>query len=177
MSKRLLLAAGLTLPTDAVTRRLWSEVDKTEGCWLWTGYVRNRYGSFQIAGRHVYAHRVSYALAFGSVPAGKHVLHRCDTPRCVRPDHLFLGSPLDNVRDMRAKGRAVNPPTHWGESHPGATLSDEQVAAIRSLRARGIKQRDVASRFGCSQSTVWRITHRRVRVTAATEMLFPAGLA
>ena len=78
-----------------------------DGCWLLgrAGNFRG-YGGVKITDRRKYAaHRVAYALVKGPIPAGMLVCHRCDTPRCVRPDHLFLGTASDNMRDMIAKGR------------------------------------------------------------------------
>lgn len=82
----------------------WNLVNKTEGCWLWTGRVNNRgYGIFA----NTKAHRYSYALAFGD-PGDGFVCHKCDVPNCVRPDHFFLGSAKENAADMVAKGRHFN---------------------------------------------------------------------
>jgi len=87
--------------------RFWSRVQKTEGCWLWTGCVNSTgYGSgtFGKARTHM-AHRFSWEIAHGPIPDGLCVCHRCDNPRCVRPDHLFLGTRSDNQNDRVAKGR------------------------------------------------------------------------
>lgn len=93
-------------PTDSVTR-FWRHVEKTDGCWLWVGGRANGgYGRFgALPDRIVYAHRFSYELHKGPIPDGMFVCHSCDNPSCVRPDHLFAGHNVDNVRDMVAKGR------------------------------------------------------------------------
>lgn len=97
--------------------RFWSHVDKTGDCWLWTASVfkdRYGYGKFNAASekptRVVYAHRFSWELANGPIPDGLWVLHHCDNPPCVRPDHLFLGTQSANVADMHSKGRGDS----WG---------------------------------------------------------------
>lgn len=97
--------------------RFWSKVQKTDGCWEWTGSRRPKgYGVFAVNGaRRESAHRVAYALFIGPISAGFFVCHRCDNPRCVRPDHLFLGTQADNMRDMHAKGR------HRANSSKGTT--------------------------------------------------------
>lgn len=84
--------------------RFWARVDKSGCCWVWTGSCNNKgYGRFD----GEYAHRFSWRLLSGPIPDGLNVLHRCDNPPCVRPDHLFLGTVSDNARDMWAKGRGV----------------------------------------------------------------------
>ena len=85
--------------------------DMTDGCWLWKGAVAgNRYGQFTVVEpdryRKVMASRYSYELFVADIPPGLMVCHTCDTPRCVNPDHLFLGTNADNMRDMVKKGRA-----------------------------------------------------------------------
>lgn len=89
--------------------RFWNKVDKTGDCWLWTAYTNDKgYGTISMGGRKgsvLLAHRVAWELEHGPVPEGLRVLHKCDTPACVRHDHLFLGTQLDNMRDMMAKGR------------------------------------------------------------------------
>src|SRR4029077_20972173 len=88
-----------------VAIRFWSKVNKIDGCWLGTAAVAGKgdYGYFGFQGKIQRAHRVSWILTFGEIPDGLFVLHKCDTPLCVRPDHLFLGTQQDNVDDMARK--------------------------------------------------------------------------
>lgn len=91
--------------TEKQIKRFWSNVKKTRGCWWWVGAkFSNGYGRFW-ASKEYLAHRASWLLINGSVPKGLHVLHHCDNPSCVRPEHLFLGTQKDNMIDMRIKGR------------------------------------------------------------------------
>lgn len=101
--KRLPASRGFT-PED----RFWSKVAKTEGgCWLWTaGGTHDGYGLFHpVSGTKVYAHRWSWEQANGPIPAGLHVRHDCDTPSCVNPGHLRLGTARDNAQDAVERGR------------------------------------------------------------------------
>lgn len=89
--------------------RFWLHVDKSGDCWLWTGATdHNGYGKVDYRTplrRTLGAHRISWMLRYGDIPNGLKVLHKCDNPKCVNPDHLFLGTHQDNMDDMVAKGR------------------------------------------------------------------------
>jgi hypothetical protein len=134
--------------------RFWAKVDTSGDCWEWRAYRRvEGYGQFTVRkGYFVSAHTVSYALANGPIPAGMVICHRCDNPPCVRPMHLFLGTPSDNAKDMVAKGRQ-------GERHPGtaranARLTEESVRAIRAVPTyRGVIK-FLADQYGVSTHTI-----------------------
>lgn len=102
-------------PAGPITDRFWPHVLKCNGCWMWNGRINNKgYGVMDAEGprrgRPVFAHRISYQLASGEpIPDGLCVLHRCDNPPCVNPDHLFLGTKTDNNRDAAAKGHFSTP--------------------------------------------------------------------
>jgi len=99
--------------------------EPNSGCWLWiAGHDRNGYG---LMTGNAKAHRVSYELHRGPIPAGVLVCHKCDTRCCVNPDHLFLGSEKDNSEDMSRKGRAACGQKHWNSS-----LTERHVIAIRA---------------------------------------------
>ena len=155
----------------ATFQRFWNQIEKTDSCWLWRGYLRNGYhGAIWLNGRMFYVHRLSYLLHIGLIPPGQMVCHRCDVPNCVNPTHLFLGTQRDNFEDMRNKNRQKNPPLHRGETHPLATLTNEQVRALRPMACSGcFTQRELAKRFNVSQSTIWRIAHGMTRTL--TEVL------
>ena len=109
-----LFCGGTDMPKyDGKTyeERFWSHVRKSDGCWEWIGANTRGYGSLWMNGRHEKATKISWQINCGPVPAGMWLLHRCDNPPCVRPDHLFLGTVLDNARDAAKKGRLKIPPT------------------------------------------------------------------
>lgn len=141
--------------------RFWAKVAKSDGCWVWTGgrkpdgYGTIRAGGERGGGAVVSAHRVSWEMHRGPVPDGLHVLHRCDSPPCVNPAHLFLGSNADNVADKVAKGRQGAP---RGSAHPAARLTSE---AVREIRASTGSAREVGERHGVSASCVQRIRSGR----------------
>lgn len=124
----------------------------TPGCWLWQrGVDKDGYGQFYAEGKNIRAHRYSYKSYFGPIPEGMCVCHRCDTPRCVNPDHLFLGTSQENTADRHAKGRTT---VLNGERHGASRLKSEQVLEIRAMRG---SHREIANKFGISATTVYRI--------------------
>lgn len=96
-----------------------SSIDVASGCVLWNGYVGHKgYGRINVGGSALLAHRVSYELSHGAIPRGAFVCHKCDTPGCINPDHLFLGTNTDNMRDMLAKKRGAKQKlTHCRSGH------------------------------------------------------------
>ena len=132
--------------------RFWSKVQKARGCWTWTAACsRAGYGHLWVRGKCLLAHRVSWALHNGPIPPGLHVLHHCDNPPCIRPTHLFLGTPIDNMRDCAMKGRATKA---TGERNGRAKITEEHVREVWTLSQRGYLQREIAERYGISQVQV-----------------------
>lgn len=112
--------------------RFWNKVDKSGDCWEWTASkLPKGYGQFWYGGQRYGAHRFAYLLKVGHIPEGMCVCHTCDNTSCVNPDHLWLGTVADNLRDMRDKGRGVKPPTFKGEAHVSARLTKDQVKVIK----------------------------------------------
>ena len=150
------------MPTAARTdeefaARFWSKVEKTSTCWLWRGALTSAgYGSLRRDQRGSYAHRAAYELTVEPIPNGFYVCHRCDTPACVRPDHLFLGTAKDNSQDCAAKIRGN------GRPHTAvARLTPEAVRRIRKTYAeQTVSQRQLAEEFGVAQMTISKVVRR-----------------
>lgn len=166
----------LTLTPQHITR-FWYYVDRSdEGCWEWTGSRLKRrntrtYGVVSFNGKSYSVHRIAWLLCNGEVPDGMYVCHRCDNPGCVRPDHLFIGTPKDNHDDMKQKGRAprgemsgrVKHPDRWdrglkGEAHPNAKLTEKDVHHIRRRFQQITPYRsnsgEIAKDYGVSSSII-----------------------
>lgn len=127
------------------------------GCWLWTGDTGGRrgYGRMRVGGRQVRAHRLSWQLHRGAIPAGLCVCHRCDTPSCVNPDHLFLDTNEGNTADRVRKGRSRG--GRSGATNPyrqPRALSPENERWAIWLALNDARQMDIAKHFGVSQGTV-----------------------
>lgn len=134
---------------ESLEVRFWSKVKKMSGCWLWTGgKLSNGYGVIWRDGRHRYAHRIAFELQHGSIPAGKHVLHRCNTPLCQRGTHIYAGTDTENQRDRISAGTS-----NRGERNGQAKLTSEEVVVIRALRGH-LTQKRIAAMFSIDQSTV-----------------------
>lgn len=138
--------------------RFWAKVykDEVSGCWFWTRAHIQGYGALQINGKAEHAHRLSWLIHRGEIPTGMWVLHRCDCPPCVNPDHLFLGDHLANVADKVAKGRQRGA---RGERQTTSKLTTAQVLEIRSLYATSeYTHRSLAAQYGVTHSTIGKIT-------------------
>lgn len=136
------------------TELFWKKVDKNGpgGCWLWTGFLNHdgygRVGPQRGVHTGMRAHRMAWMLANGEVPKGMYVMHTCDVPACVRPDHLRIGTQKDNMADCLAKGRYVT-----GERTYNAKLNAEKVREMRRLRAEtDLSFYKLAPMFGVSYS-------------------------
>lgn len=156
------------------TERFWNGTP----CWEWlAGQFNSGYGGFWFAGQQQYAHRISYCF-FVDNPGNLFVLHRCDNPPCVNPNHLFLGTHADNMQDMCEKNRnaAKTKPERIsrgkqhsqrmkevaarGERHGSAKLKDTEISHIFKLRKQGLLQREIAAIFGVTQAQISNILKR-----------------
>lgn len=141
--------------------RFWNKVDSCDGssddCWNWIGgCFQSGYGVFQVDNKNQRAHRIVYEMYFGPIPGMLRVCHHCDNKRCVRPDHLFLGTDLDNVRDCRKKKR--------GRDRNGRTFDDppspDAIRTARALWEAGTSYRDISNQTGIRISSIYLIVKR-----------------
>lgn len=175
-------------PTPARADQFWSKVNKDgptmphmeSPCWVWTACQhKDGYGSVSLGGRMLLAHRVAWTFVNGAIPHngsahGICVLHRCDNRACVNPEHLFLGTQNDNIRDMEVKGRKIT--AHGdrngartmperlarGAAVGNAKLTDAKVIDIRALWAvGGITKSEIGARFGVDRTAIRKIVTRK----------------
>jgi hypothetical protein len=153
------------MPQD-LSIRFWKKVDKYGSvhpvlktrCWVWTAYIDAKgYGRFAVDRNPLGSHQVSFFLAFGYYPElPLCVLHKCDNRRCVRPDHLFEGTRIDNNADMVQKNRQVR-----GELSGRVKLTEKEVLEIRAAYASGtVTHRVLAAKYEVGIGNIWAILHR-----------------
>ena len=167
---------------ESAKESFWGKVRKTNKCWIWEGAGKgNRYGEirFHWHNRTVWAvHRFSWFIHFGDFEENLCVCHKCDNTKCVNPEHLFLGTHAENMRDMVLKGRRVGPsreecclgykrglklhpaPILRGEKQVNAKLTDKQAAEIKQFgREKKMSHRAIAKKYGVCHKTVFEIIH------------------
>ena len=142
-------------------QKFWERLEHTpEGCWEWTrALTKAGYGAMGLKrGVVETTHRISWRLANGTIPEGMNVLHKCHNRKCCRPEHLYIGTQKDNVRDMLEAGRAGG---RKGETHHKAKMTSEQIAEIRQKRAEGQTGTSLAKEYGLAHSGIYRIVNNR----------------
>ena len=147
------------MPRKTAKERFGEMVRKTDTCWLWTGSCdRDGYGRFWSNKFNVSAHRYSYQIHYGFIPDGLFVLHSCDTPACVNPDHLWLGTNQDNMDDMVNKGRCIRAK---GENSGNAKMTINQVRSIREKHKRKITYKELANEYGVTKQNIGAVVNRK----------------
>ena len=151
---------------EGLIDRFWAKVKKTPTCWYWTASTNRGYGQFHLARtdeggqQTVYAHRFSWSITVGSIPDTLSVLHRCDQPLCVNPDHLFLGTRSDNLADARQKGRLI-------DGRHLIKVSDAGLADIQRRYVPRQNGKQLAAEYDISLVHVLRIVNGTARVKRA----------
>ncbi len=148
---------GLIKPAVATIKQKIEEYSvpvPEAGCWIWTRAVNNKgYGTVSVGNQKAkYAHRMYYSEFKGEIPDGMEVCHKCDTPACVNPDHLFLGTHHENMMDSSKKGRIRTTPRS-GTRHHKAVFDNESLKYIRTSKE---SNKQLAEKFGCCKATVVR---------------------
>lgn len=152
----------------SLEQRFWSKVDKdgptmshmNSNCWVWTGYRQPRgYGSLRVGASTQPAHRVSLSLVRGCMPE-LNVLHACDNPACVRPDHLREGTQGENLKDAYDRKRRL-PPNWTGAAHPHSKLDEDMVREIRARAEAGETRKSISESFPISPKHVGQIVRRQ----------------
>ena len=145
----------------SIAIRIQRNSKKVGSCWIWTGCKKRfGYGTMTIGSRKdgtratIMTHRASYMVFKGEIPKGMCVLHKCDNPSCVNPDHLWLGTRQDNVDDRERKGRN-NPPR--GEAHPKSPFTWNDIYRIRKIRQEGKTLRGIAREYGVHHTSIMAI--------------------
>lgn len=140
--------------------RFWSNVDRSGSCWNWKRCrTPQGYGKVRITGHGwELAPRICWKIIHGHIPNGLHILHKCDNPPCVNPEHLFLGTILDNARDRETKGRGNQAK---GEKVYNAKLNTQQIASIRQRVKNGTPQKTITEEYKLAKSTVSAIIRRK----------------
>jgi hypothetical protein len=140
-----------------IETRFWEKVNKNGpvlrqeigNCWIWNGATCKRYGILASrSGLWVLSHRLSWEIHNGSIPSGMGVLHRCDNPPCVRPNHLFLGTSKDNACDMARKGR-------WRSPQGKPQIQASQVLEIKRLYGTGVPVKEIAAIYERHTSRIY----------------------
>jgi len=139
--------------------RFWEKVDKSGSCWNWTASIySNGYGKFSVDRNTVRAHRFSYELKHGQIPANLVIMHSCDNRLCVNPAHLSVGTQFDNVQDMIVKSRQT-----VGSARKDSKLTEAKILEIRAkYSSETYSQKDLADEYGVAQMTICNIVRRAV---------------
>lgn len=160
-----LLPIGTRAPAS-LEERFWRHVRKTDSCWLWVGSSKDGRGYGQIGsggrgGKLILVHRLSYIMHKGEIPDGMFVMHACDNPRCVNPEHLSVGTNSDNINDAIAKGRMhpVPPPIQRGSDQHTSKLKESDVRFIRDNP--DILAHDLAKKYGTNATSIYKVRSRK----------------
>lgn len=140
--------------------RFWNKIEKTDTCWIWKGTIASGYGILSVNRKNFSAHRYSYELHKGTIKKGLYICHSCDNPKCVNPEHLWAGTPLENSYDMIKKGRAKWNGAPKGALNGNSRLKDQEVREIRNLYLKGgFTHRKLGKKFRVSKTTIGNVVN------------------
>ena len=150
---------------ETFCRRFFSHVSSSlsdNSCWLWTGKTeKHGYARVMFGATRKLAHRISWELFVGPITDGMDICHKCDTPRCIRPTHLFQGTHRDNIADAVTKGRII-PPVYPSK------INREIAENIRHDSVNGLSSRKAAAKYGVSRRLITFIKQRKIWVSQIT---------
>ena len=145
---------------ESLRLKILDNVDWVKGCWIWKRSVNgDGYGNTWANGKSMHAHRLLYLIFKGEIKEGLCVCHHCDNPSCVNPEHLWLGSHKDNMKDMTRKKRTL-----YGEQRPNNKIPSTLYREIAKKYKNGITQIQLAKEYKCSPSAIWNAVHKIVPV-------------
>jgi hypothetical protein len=151
----------LSRPRTSLADRFWPRVQKTDGCWLWTGHPDDEgYGQISLGGangKRIRATAAAWLLTYGYLPELA-MLHTCDNPSCIKPDHLFEGTQADNIKDMDAKGRRA---VRIGEEHKHSKFTNILVKQARTERESGETIQGLADKYNMSYGAMYKALNRQ----------------
>jgi predicted XRE-type DNA-binding protein len=154
-----------------------AKIKGPEDCWEWDAAIIRGYGAFRFLRIMSYAHRVSWTLTYGEIPKGLQVLHKCDNQLCINPKHLFLGTHIDNMKDMNSKGRGRWDSAPCGENSKNHKLTTDQVLEIRNLfEKKQLTQKRISELFKVSTSTISLIVNKKYWKHLLFYLLFKGGV-
>jgi hypothetical protein len=145
-------------------KKFWSHVIQggPDECWGWTGLsLSHGYGQMLFHNKMWRAHRIAWVLTNGPIPRGLCICHHCDNPICTNPSHLFIATQLDNIHDMRQKGRGTKPPNGRGALNNNTKFSDNDVMMIRARYSAGQGYRTIAKDYNVSHTAIRDIVKRK----------------
>lgn len=163
-------------------------VDEATGCWNWTGSaLPTGYGKLTVNGKQTSTHRISYVVHYGPIPPGMHVCHRCDNPRCIRFDHLWLGTPKANMQDRdrkgrdRYKGKGKTPRIRGPRTDK---INPDLATEIHQLRSCGMYTADIAQQVGMSTGAIrrflrgdtWKESYQEIRADLKSRTSAPRSI-
>lgn len=147
---------------EQIEHSLWSRLNRNApgGCWLFPKVDRLGYGHFTSHAPLTKAHRAAWIFTHGPIPDGLDVCHKCDVRNCCNPEHLWLGTEVENCGDARAKKRTV-----WGDKNMHATLTNDQVREIRKAFVRTSRRHsntnELAAKYGVKRGVIYSAVTRR----------------
>lgn len=146
--------------SPTVEERFWSNVDQksSDECWPWKlAPTSGGYGRMKIRGKMISSHRLSWSIAYGPIPEGRYICHRCDNKICCNPHHLYCGTPKSNAEDARIRGRLVAP---CGERNGMHKLTNAQALEIRRMNPMSKDFEEIGKRYGVSRGTIENIVYK-----------------